>query len=821
MVTQRNETCIQLNGVVRSGFSERSNTIYIKGTWYPMHFLLLITDGIDAWRIDATENVVTLRARSLQLTESEYVDKAHSYLGQQHASSLYSLHRTSSEAVQLMCTPTDKQYTVGFNLELILKKVPAVSITFDMLQFLMQAHRDLLEQSEYKTRMFERTKAAMEKTIVELQKEKHEMESELLQLKTGEEKDEEEDDDDVGAMTVISAAAKRKKAEHTVEKKGASVRKKPLWSFSVPSPPSLSPPPAATSKPLPHHSNGSKEISKSGSKARRGIITPTKIISKQSVSETKYGNNWGAQPAEFSVVGAAAGHSEEHQTAEEEDDDDDDDDDEDDEGEEEEEDKGDKEEEKKKTGRVRHKNMVIGHANVEGSQFAAGDLAFTEQHYQLMNAHKGRRATGSTKEGSRSTASHSKVKKGDGSRSAAMSISKKKGGDNVVSADPMEEQVVKGIKLLVPFTISESTGGQDGEKKKRRSRSDEKTPNPSKKRGRPSDPGSQHKQSSEKKKAGSLRWISSQAESAEANSQSPNASLVHDTDDVHQQQPFGVLENNNSLAIMPVNREQKKFNVLSADIHDFDSDRTEKVMALHQFWALYDDKDGMPRFYGHITKLRHSPFEVNVEWLEPYHPVVRRSGLVKSAALSASCGEFVLATECSQTLAAFSHRVEIEEDVSRGTFRLYPKKGEVWALYRNWSKPKPEKVADVAADEEEDNVKFEYELVEVHSDYSKEKGVKVAPIYKVSGFTALFKSGGYRASIAIPAKDVPSRFSHRIFTYQISGDEMPGVPKDSLELDPAATPLEYLEQSPNGYGDGVDNAPAFEVEALQTVSESG
>jgi hypothetical protein len=815
MVKQRNETCIELNGVVRSGFSERSNTIYIKGTWYPMHFILLITDGIDAWSIDATENVVTLRARSLQLTESEYVDKAHSYLGQQHASSLYSLHRTSSEAVQLMCTPTDKQYTVGFNLELILKKVPAVSITFDMLQFLMQAHRDLLEQSEYKTRMFERTKAVMEKTIVELQKEKHEMESELLQLKTGEE-EEEEDDDDVGAMTFISAAeaAKRKKGEHTVEKKGASIRKKPLWSFSVPSPPSLSPPPAATSKALPRYSNGSKEISKSGSKARRGIMTPTKIISKQSVSETKYANSWGAQPAKFSVVGAAAGHSEEHQTAEEEDYDDDDDDDE---GEE---DKRDKEDEKKKSGKVRHEKMIIAHANVEGSQFAAGDLAFTEQHYQLMNAHKGRRATGSTKEGSRSTASHSKVKKGDGSRSAAISISKKKGQDIIISADPIEEQAAKGIKLLVPITTSRSTGGQDGEKK-RKSRSDEKTPNPSKKRGRPSDPGSQCKQSSEKKKAGSLQRISNQAESAEANSRSPNASLVHDTDDVHQHQPFGVLENNNSLAIMPVNHEQKKFNVISADIYDFDSDRTEKAMALHQFWALYDDKDGMPRFYGRITKLRHSPFEVNVEWLEPYNPVLRRSGLVKSAALSASCGEFVLATECSQTLAAFSHRVEIEADVSGVTFRLYPKKGEVWALYRNWSKPKPEKVADVAADEEEDNVKFEYELMEVHSDYSKEKGVKVAPIYKVSGFTALFKSGGYRASIAIPAKDVPSRFSHQIFTYQISGDEKPGVPKDSLELDPAATPLEYLEQSPNGYGDGVDNVPAPEVEALQTVSESG
>jgi hypothetical protein len=70
----------------------------------------------------------------------------------------------------------------------------------------------------------------------------------------------------------------------------------------------------------------------------------------------------------------------------------------------------------------------------------------------------------------------------------------------------------------------------------------------------------------------------------------------------------------------------------------------------------------------------------------------------------------------------------------------------------------------------------------------------------------------------IPAKDVLSRFSHRIFTYQMRGDERPGVPEDSWELDPAATPLEFLIESPNGYG--VDHPPPA-MESIQTVSESG
>jgi len=338
--------------VTQSGFSSspsssssadarrrRNMTICVKGTWYPSHFLLLITDGIDAWRMDATENVVTLRSRSLRLTETEYVDKAHLLLGQQHSSSVYSLHRISSETVQLTCTtPTDKQQqqqpynALGFSLDLVLKMVPAASvIVFDMLQFVMRSHTELVEQLQSMMRMLERTKAAMEK-------EKQEVESQLLQQKTAVAGGGGWNNNN-GAVAMIAAAslsspaaaaaaiAKRKLGEHedAVEEKRSARKKKrlpPQWSLpsstSPPPQPPLLPAPPSASKAAPPCSNGIKGMSNSGSKAaarRQGgvgaVTTPTTKISnnsKQSISEPPKSGSWGVQGKFF--VGAA-GPSEE------------------------------------------------------------------------------------------------------------------------------------------------------------------------------------------------------------------------------------------------------------------------------------------------------------------------------------------------------------------------------------------------------------------------------------------------------------------------------------------------------------------------------
>ncbi|KAF2318397.1 hypothetical protein GH714_006617 [Hevea brasiliensis] len=121
-------------------------------------------------------------------------------------------------------------------------------------------------------------------------------------------------------------------------------------------------------------------------------------------------------------------------------------------------------------------------------------------------------------------------------------------------------------------------------------------------------------------------------------------------------------------------------------------------------------------------------------------------------------------------------------DVDDGMPRYYAMKGDVWALYRNWS-PEWNEIT-------EDKVVHKYDMVEVLEDYSEELGVTVAPLVKVVGFKTLFHQHLDPGEIrCIPKKEM-FRFSHLIPSYLLTGQEGPNAPKGCLELDPAATPLE-------------------------------
>lgn len=263
----------------------------------------------------------------------------------------------------------------------------------------------------------------------------------------------------------------------------------------------------------------------------------------------------------------------------------------------------------------------------------------------------------------------------------------------------------------------------------------------------------------------------------------------------------------------PTPTRTKEFNVINADFYDFDNERSKYVMGLGQYWALYDNQDGMPRFYGRIVNLVLEPFQVDVEWLEPYRPTLAFAGLVKSAGLSVACGDFKRDTISEQTLEAFSHRVDVEADAKKKTYRIYPRKGEVWALYKDWDKAPLGKQFV----ENDDVPKYEYELVELLSDYSKERGLKVGPITKVPGFKTVFRSGGLMPPHWIPVKDVQAVFSHQIATHRFDGSETRVVPRGSFGLDSASTPEEFLSSTSGR----VINAPVLAVEIMQTISESG
>lgn len=228
--------------------------------------------------------------------------------------------------------------------------------------------------------------------------------------------------------------------------------------------------------------------------------------------------------------------------------------------------------------------------------------------------------------------------------------------------------------------------------------------------------------------------------------------------------------------------------VQSAEFHDFDQTRTESDFKAGDFWALYDDQDSMPRFYARVLEIiTDGSFQVQVQWLEPYKPSLPANGLVKTAHLSASCGEFTLGTlgheNALQNLGAFSHKIKVGEEAKK-MVKYFPRTDEIWALYRHWDKKQVKK-------DDQDELKYSYDLVQVKSTPSPAEGVDVVPLAKVAGFKSLFTVAD-AGKFTISYKQLQARFSHCIPAIKLSCAESPGTPVGSFELDPASTPTEYL-----------------------------
>ncbi|THU55546.1 hypothetical protein C4D60_Mb11t07720 [Musa balbisiana] len=234
------------------------------------------------------------------------------------------------------------------------------------------------------------------------------------------------------------------------------------------------------------------------------------------------------------------------------------------------------------------------------------------------------------------------------------------------------------------------------------------------------------------------------------------------------------------------NNEPVSIDVPDPDFHDFDHDRSERSFGSDQIWATYDDEDGMPRYYALVQQvISLKPFKVRMSFLTsrsnsefgPLNWVA--SGFAKT------CGDFRIGRyEVNDTVNIFSHKVKWEKG-PRGVIKIIPRKGETWALYRNWSPKWNEHTPD--------DIIYKYDMVEVLEDYSEEEGVSVIPLAKVSGFRTVFRRHmDPKESKRIPKEEM-FRFSHQVPSYLLTGEEAENAPKSFFELDPAATPLELLQ----------------------------
>ncbi|GAB2295064.1 hypothetical protein Dimus_029246 [Dionaea muscipula] len=221
------------------------------------------------------------------------------------------------------------------------------------------------------------------------------------------------------------------------------------------------------------------------------------------------------------------------------------------------------------------------------------------------------------------------------------------------------------------------------------------------------------------------------------------------------------------------------------DFHDFDDGRKEECFKVGQIWAVYDTVDAMPRFYARISKVFSSGFEVRITWLEP-HPVHEDEIEWVNKDLPFSCGNFKLGySEDTKDCHMFSHVMTWGKGSGRRTFKICPKKGETWALFRDW---------DIKWDScSNSKRKYEFDFVEVLSDYDGVVGVCVAYLGKLKSFTSVFVRK-LENELQIPPREL-LRFSHRVPSFKLTGVEEETVPRGSLELDPAAILMDLEEIS--------------------------
>ncbi|KAI7744789.1 hypothetical protein M8C21_030275, partial [Ambrosia artemisiifolia] len=214
------------------------------------------------------------------------------------------------------------------------------------------------------------------------------------------------------------------------------------------------------------------------------------------------------------------------------------------------------------------------------------------------------------------------------------------------------------------------------------------------------------------------------------------------------------------------------------DFHDFDMDRSEEVFKSRQIWAIYDEEDGMPRLYCLIRQvISVKPFQLQITHLNSLPDA--------EFGLNKSCGSFKASHSVFiDQVNIFSHLLGRENAGKGVCVKIYPKAGDIWAVYRNWSENWNKKTSK--------KVRRKYEMVEVVEDYSEKDGVSVTPLVKLDGYKTVYQRSPTKSAVRLIPRKEMVRFSHQVPACLLKGQAL-NLPDGCWDLDPAATPEQLLQ----------------------------
>ncbi|KAF8762453.1 hypothetical protein HU200_009417 [Digitaria exilis] len=202
-----------------------------------------------------------------------------------------------------------------------------------------------------------------------------------------------------------------------------------------------------------------------------------------------------------------------------------------------------------------------------------------------------------------------------------------------------------------------------------------------------------------------------------------------------------------------------------------------------QIWAVFDSRDRMPRSYVRIIRVV-SYTSVFVLKLEP-HPMLNEEIRWVEDGLPVASGVFRAGAETTyKDIWEFSHPIECDGSAKRSFYRIFPKKGEIWAMHKKW------KITLNSIDID----KCEPRMVEILSDYSDENGVHVCSLARVKGCLTFFHRvvmEDFHLTRWIPRSEMLS-FSHRVPAFIVVEIKDHTIPEGSWHLEPCALPRRII-----------------------------
>ncbi|PON67228.1 hypothetical protein PanWU01x14_104030 [Parasponia andersonii] len=221
------------------------------------------------------------------------------------------------------------------------------------------------------------------------------------------------------------------------------------------------------------------------------------------------------------------------------------------------------------------------------------------------------------------------------------------------------------------------------------------------------------------------------------------------------------------------------------DCYNFENERKFEHIERGQIWAVHFRTSLRGNTHRYARVNLNSKEAVCVTWLKPI-PASASERRWCDAGLPVACGSFDLGLELTCDVSwsrnsSYSYKCSWVQGVVGNQFEIYPKKGEIWAVYRNWN-----------IDDEDygcDYVKqCTFDLVEITSDFSKYTGVYCEYLVKVDGFRYIFE----RTKIGVVAFHIRPgmfyMFSHKVPAYRFVGGEIDKFVEGMFELDRLALP---------------------------------